>query len=198
MILSAQCTDQRVNQVTPALFQRFPHAAAYARASPEELAPFLRSLGLFRNKARNLVAMGRALLERHGGEVPRNRAELEQLPGVGRKTAGVVCLNLGGEPALPVDTHVRRVARRLGLSQEEKPEKVELDLERQLPMERWARAHQLLVWHGRRTCRARAPRCQACVVSKLCPKVGVALQERRAGAAARLQGASRFGRGGAL
>ncbi|MBI3181771.1 MAG: endonuclease III [Myxococcales bacterium] len=173
VVLSAQCTDLRVNQVTPALFARYPDVRALAQAKPEELEPLIRSCGLFRNKARNLVALAQALLERHGGEVPKRREELEALPGVGPKSAGVVCIHLGGDRSFPVDTHVGRLARRLGLSAEQDPSQVEEDLRGLLPPERWGRAHQLLVWHGRRTCTARAPRCEACAVRKLCPRLGV-------------------------
>lgn len=173
VMLSAQCTDQRVNQVTPALFARFRDAAAYASASVKELESYIRTCGLYRSKARNLIAAARALTERYGGEVPTRRAELESLPGVGRKTAGVVCIHLGGDDAFPVDTHIRRLAGRLGLSRHTNPDKVELDLQALLPPERWAKGHQLLIWHGRRTCTARGPACERCVVSALCPKRGV-------------------------
>ncbi len=173
VILSAQCTDARVNQATPALFAAFPGAAAYARARPEDLWPFLRSLGLFRSKARNIVAAMQSIERDHGGRVPRVRAALEALPGVGRKTAGVVLVHLGAEHAFPVDTHVGRVARRLGLTRETDPGKVERDLMRLLPPERWGPVHQLMVWHGRRVCRARRPDCGACPVLRTCPRVGV-------------------------
>ena len=173
VILSAQCTDARVNEATPGLFAAFPDAAALAAARPEALWPHVRSLGLFRNKARALVAASRVLVERHGGAVPRTRDELEALPGVGRKTAGVVLVHLGAGHAFPVDTHVGRVARRLGLTREKDPDRVEEDLSALLPPERWGKAHQLLVWHGRRTCHARKPACAACVVRRLCRRVGV-------------------------
>ncbi len=173
VILSAQTTDARVNQVTPALFARFPDAAAWARASPEDLWPFLRSLGLFRTKARAIVGAMRLVEREHGGRVPRTREELEKLPGVGHKTAGVVLLHLGAERAFPVDTHVGRVARRLGFTREVQPDRVEEDLRRLLAPERWGQAHQLLVWHGRRTCAARKPACGRCPVEDLCPKRGV-------------------------
>jgi len=174
VILSAQCTDVRVNQVTPALFAAFPDAASYARAAPEELWPHIRSLGLFRSKARSIVRAMEVLERDHGGRVPRSREELEALPGVGRKTAGVVLIHLGAEEAFPVDTHVGRVARRLGFTRETNPDKVERDLMALLPRERWGTAHQLLVWHGRRVCRARSPRCDRCPLRRTCPRVGVA------------------------
>jgi endonuclease III len=173
VILSAQCTDKRVNLVTPALFQRFPDAAASASASVEEVEPFIQSCGLYRAKAKNLIAAARALVAEHGGEVPRSRALLETLPGVGRKTAGVVCIHLGGDDAFPVDTHVKRLAWRLGFTRHEDPDKVEMDMQALLPSERWMKGHQLLVWHGRRTCFARSPACERCPVAPLCPKKGV-------------------------
>jgi endonuclease-3 len=173
VMLSAQCTDKRVNMVTPALFQRFPDAQAYASVKPVAVEPFIQTCGLYRAKAKNIVAAAKALVAEHGGEVPRSREALEKLPGVGRKTAGVVCIHLGGDAAFPVDTHVKRLAGRLGFSREEDPDKVERDLQALLPPERWMKGHQLLVWHGRRTCFARSPECARCVVADLCPKRGV-------------------------
>lgn len=176
VILSAQCTDARVNQVTPELFARFPDAAAYARAEPEDLWPFIRSLGLYRNKSRAIVAAMRAIEREHGGRVPRTREALESLPGVGRKTAGVVLLHLGADHAFPVDTHVGRVSRRLGFTREQHPDKVERDLMALLPRARWGPAHILFVWHGRRVCAARSPACPRCPVEAMCPKRGVRAQ----------------------
>lgn len=173
VILSAQCTDRRVNMVTPALFARYPGATAYARARPADLWRYIRSCGLFRTKARNIVTAMRAIVAEHDGRVPRTREGLEALPGVGRKTAGVVLLHLGAGHALPVDTHVGRLARRLGFSRETRPDAVERDLMALLPEEQWGPAHQLLVWHGRRTCSARKPACDRCPVEDLCPKRGV-------------------------
>jgi endonuclease-3 len=179
VILSAQSTDVGVNRATPALFARFPDAAAYAGVSPEQLWPYIRSLGLYRNKAKAIVEAMRVIAAEHGGEVPRTREGLEALPGVGRKTAGVVLVHLGAAHAFPVDTHVGRVARRLDLSRELDPDKVERDLCALLPEERWGQAHQLFVWHGRRTCQARAPACSRCPVDALCPKRGVPKRMRR-------------------
>ncbi|HEX9242545.1 MAG TPA: endonuclease III [Anaeromyxobacter sp.] len=179
VILSAQSTDVGVNRATPALFARFPDAAAYAAAAPEDLWPFIRSLGLYRNKAKAIVAAMRVIAQAHAGKVPRAREALEALPGVGRKTAGVVLVHLGAGHAFPVDTHVGRVARRLDLSRENDPDKVERDLCALLPEERWAKGHQLLVWHGRRTCKALAPACSRCPVDALCPKRGVPRSIRR-------------------
>lgn len=177
VILSAQSTDARVNLVSPALFARFPDAAAYAAAEPEALWPYLRTLGLFRGKAKAIVGAMRAIAAVHGGRVPRERVALEALPGVGRKTAGVVLLHLGAGEAFPVDTHVGRVARRLGFTRERDPGKVEDRLQLLLPRERWGQAHQLMVWHGRRTCHARRPECERCVLDDLCPKIGVAARK---------------------
>jgi endonuclease-3 len=179
VILSAQSTDVGVNRVTPALFARFPDAAAYAAARPEDLWPFIRSLGLYRNKAKAIVAAMRAIAAEHAGRVPRTREALEALPGVGPKTAGVVLVHLGAAHAFPVDTHVGRVARRLGLTRERDPSKVERDLTALLPEERWGKGHQLFVWHGRRTCKALAPACSRCPLDELCPKKGVPRAVRR-------------------
>ena len=179
VILSAQSTDAGVNRATPALFARFPDAAAYAAARPEDLWPFIRTLGLHRNKSKAIVAAMQAIVAEHGGRVPRTREGLEALPGVGRKTAGVVLVHLGAAHAFPVDTHVGRVSRRLDLSREADPSRVERDLMALLPEERWGRAHQLFVWHGRRTCRALAPACSRCALESLCPKRGVARAVRR-------------------
>jgi endonuclease-3 len=190
VILSAQCTDARVNLVTPALFARFPDAAAYAAARPQALWPFIRSCGLYRTKAKNIVAAMKAIGERHAGRVPRAREELEALPGVGRKTAGVVLIHLGEGHHFPVDTHVGRVSRRLGFAREREPGKVERRLMALLPEERWNRGHQLLVWHGRRWCAAKGPRCGECPVEGLCPRVGVA-GAKAAGATAPTRGAPR-------
>jgi endonuclease-3 len=179
VILSAQSTDVGVNRVTPALFARFPDASAYAAAQPEELWPFIRSLGLYRNKAKAIVLAMQAIAREHAGRVPRTREALEALPGVGRKTAGVVLVHLGAAHAFPVDTHVGRVSRRLALTRQDDPDRVERDLMALLPEERWGQAHQLFVWHGRRTCVARAPACSRCVLDDLCPKRGVPRLLRR-------------------
>jgi endonuclease-3 len=179
VILSAQSTDAGVNRATPALFARFPDAAAYAGAAPEDLWPYIRSLGLYRNKAKAIVHAMRAIAAGHGGRVPRTREALEALPGVGPKTAGVVLVHLGAAPAFPVDTHVGRVSRRLGLTRERDPSKVERDLEAIVPEERWGAGHQLFVWHGRRTCKALAPACSRCPLDDLCPKRDVPRAVRR-------------------
>ena len=180
VILSAQCTDKRVNMVTPALFERFPDAPTYASVKPEVVEPFIQTCGLYRAKAKNIVLAAKALVAHHGGQVPTSRQALEQLPGVGRKTAGVVCIHLGGDAAFPVDTHVKRLAGRLDFSREHHPNKIEHDLQALLPSERWFNGHQLLVWHGRRTCLARSPACDRCTVAQLCPRRGVRVKKAQA------------------
>jgi endonuclease-3 len=167
-ILSAQCTDERVNLTTPWLFERYPDAAALAGADTSELEAIIRPTGFFRNKAKNLVAMASMLLKKHGGGVPNDREALGGLPGVGRKTANVVLANAFGIPALAVDTHVFRLARRLGLSGADTPERVEADLCDLFPKESWIALHHQLIWHGRRVCSARAPKCAECTISRLC------------------------------
>jgi endonuclease III len=173
VILAAQCTDKRVNLVTPALFARFPDAPAMAAAPAPALEALVKSCGFFRAKSRALKAVSHALLTEHQGDVPKDRALLSALPGVGNKTAGVVSIHIGGAPAFPVDTHVRRLSRRLGFTRALDPDHIETDLQALLPPETWAKGHQLLVWHGRRTCFARKPACDRCVVAASCPKVGV-------------------------
>lgn len=173
VMLSAQCTDKRVNLVTPALFRRYRTAADYAAADVAEVEGFIQTCGLYRAKAKNVVATGKLLAERHGGAVPLDRETLQELPGVGRKTAGVVTTHLGGTPAFPVDTHIQRLAGRFGLSTAKTPDGVEDDLRALVPESRWTKGHQLLIWHGRRTCAARAPACERCVVRAHCPRRGV-------------------------
>ena len=168
-ILSAQCTDARVNLTTPALFACFPDAASLADAPLQELEGLIKSTGFFHNKARNLIGLGQALMARHGGRVPGDLATLMALPGVGQKTANVVLSNAFGVPALPVDTHIFRVARRLGLSKATTPEKVEADLCQLFPRPDWIDLHHQLIFHGRRTCDARRPDCAACALLDLCP-----------------------------
>ncbi len=167
-ILSAQCTDQRVNQVTPALFRRYRTAADFAKAEQPELEGLIKSTGFFKSKARNIIGCCRALLERFHGEVPDTMEALVTLPGVGRKTANVVLGNHFGKPAVIVDTHVIRVSRRLGLSASEDPARIEEDLQRLLPSGEWTAGSQRLLLHGRYVCLARAPKCPACGVYHLC------------------------------
>lgn len=161
-ILSAQCTDRRVNLVTARLFPRYPDAAALAALEPEALEPLIQECGLYHNKAKNIVAACRALVERHGGQVPADRAALMALPGVGQKTAGVVLMAAFGDPQIPVDTHVFRVSRRIGLADANTPEKVEAQLRAILDRDIWIFAHHLLIWHGRRVCHAQRPDCAGC------------------------------------
>ncbi|MDZ7801378.1 MAG: endonuclease III [Trueperaceae bacterium] len=172
-ILSAQATDVSVNAATPALFEAYPDAAAMATADPADLEPYLRRIGLFRNKAKNLVGAARVLVERHGGQVPEDFGALLALPGVGRKTANVVAANAFGRPGIAVDTHVGRLARRLRLTRHEDPSKVEKDLEAVLPRDRWIFAHHALILHGRRVCTARSPKCEACPLVPDCPSARV-------------------------
>lgn len=178
-ILSAQTTDRAVNQVTPALFARFPDAPTLAVADPRAVEPLIASIGLFRNKAKSIVGAARALVERHGGQVPRDREALEALPGVGRKTANVVLSTAFREPALAVDTHVARLSGRLGLSRETDPRRIEEDLMRLFPPEAWGFASHALIWHGRRVCDARAPRCEACALAALCPSAFLDARRRK-------------------
>ena len=168
-ILSAQCTDERVNMVTPALFRAHRSAADYARLRPETLEKAIHSTGFFRAKARSIVAMARALTEAHGGEVPRDRDALVKLPGVGLKTANVVLGNAFGEPAIAVDTHVFRVSQRLGLARSDDPVEIHDQLTQVLPRRTWTRASHLFQAHGRRACSARKPACPVCPVRTLCP-----------------------------
>jgi endonuclease-3 len=169
-ILSAQCTDARVNLTTPALFARFPDAAALAEAEQEELESLIRSTGFFRNKAKSLLGMARALVERHGGEVPADMEALTTLPGVGRKTANVILGNaFGVNEGVVVDTHVSRLSQRLALTSHADPVRIEQDLVRLFPRESWTLLSHLLIDHGRAVCEARAPKCERCVVSDLCP-----------------------------
>ena len=170
-ILSAQCTDKRVNMVTARLFPQYPDAFAMAKLTPEELEPMIRECGLYHNKAKNIIAASRALVAEYDGRVPATREELMKLPGVGQKTAGVVLLAAFGEDQIPVDTHVFRVSRRIGLADADTPEKVEGQLRDILPREMWSFGHHLIIWHGRRACAARHPACDRCPLSDgLCEK----------------------------
>jgi len=173
-ILSAQCTDARVNLVTPALLARYPDAAALARAETGELEALIRSTGFYRNKAKSLLGMARAVVERHGGEVPATMEAMTALPGVGRKTANVVLgTAFGLATGVVVDTHVARLAGRLGLSRRSEPEKIEADLMRLFPPSSWVALAHRLILHGRRVCAARKPACERCSLAAICPKVGV-------------------------
>ncbi|HEX5178769.1 MAG TPA: endonuclease III [Gemmatimonadaceae bacterium] len=169
-ILSAQCTDVRVNMVTPALFAKYPNAAALADADRETLEEMIKSTGFFRSKAKSLLGMSRALVERHGGNVPRTMDALTALPGVGRKTANVVLGNaFAVNDGIVVDTHVARLSKRLGLTKETDPVKIERALVPLFPRDQWTMLSHLLIEHGRRICEARRPKCEQCVLNDLCP-----------------------------
>lgn len=168
-ILSAQCTDQRVNQVTPALFARYPGPASLAGAEPAELEAIIQSTGFFRAKAASLIGMARAVCARFGGEVPRALEDLVTLPGVGRKTGNVLRSVGYGLPGLPVDTHVKRLSARLGLTEQTDPVKIEHDLCALVPERDWGALSLRLILHGRQVCVARRPRCEACVLADVCP-----------------------------
>jgi endonuclease III len=169
-ILSAQCTDARVNKVTPALFAKYRSAADYAAADPRVFEKEIQSTGFFRNKTKSILGMAQAVEERHGGRVPDTMEELLRLPGVGRKTANVVLGNaFGKNEGVVVDTHVQRLSGLLRLSAEKTPEKIERDLMEVVPRDTWALFSHLLILHGRAVCIARRPRCEACVVNRWCP-----------------------------
>jgi endonuclease-3 len=173
-ILSAQCTDARVNLVTPALFERYPTPAALARARPADVEAIIQSTGFFRNKTKSLIGMAQALVADHGGEVPRTMEELRRLPGVGRKTANVILGNAYGiNEGITVDTHVTRLSRLLGLTRQDDPAKIEQDLVQLFPRDHWALVSHLLIFHGRQVCIARRPRCGDCVLSDICPSSSV-------------------------
>jgi len=173
-ILSAQCTDKRVNIVTAQLFKKYRSAADYANADLAELEQDIKSTGFYRNKARTLKALGQQLVERHRGEVPNSMEQLTKLPGVGRKTANVLLGNAFGINAgIVVDTHVMRLAQRLGLTTQKDPEKIEHDLMQLVPQKLWTDFAHWLIWHGRRRCIARKPDCANCEVKQLCPQIGV-------------------------
>ena len=169
-ILSAQCMDKQVNLVTPGLFRKYRSATDYAKAPAAELEQDIRRLGFFRNKARSIQACGRALVEKHGGRVPRTMAELIELGGVGRKTANVVLGNaFRMNEGVVVDTHVMRLSQRLGLTKQTQPEKIEQDLMPLVPRRQWTLFSHWLIWHGRRRCSARQPDCDGCEIRRLCP-----------------------------
>ncbi|HEX6971603.1 MAG TPA: endonuclease III [Limnochordia bacterium] len=167
-VLSAQSTDKKVNEVTRHLFSAYPTPERFATAQPADLYPYIQVLGLFRNKAKHLVAIAQKLVAEHGGKVPQEREALEQLPGVGRKTANVVLSNAYGIPAIAVDTHVFRVANRLGLARAKTPEETERQLMERIPRELWSQAHHWLIHHGRQVCSAKKPLCHACPLADDC------------------------------
>ncbi len=167
-VLSAQCTDERVNQVTPAVFRTYPTAAAYAAAPLADLEAAFHSTGFFRQKAKSIQQICQALVERYGGEVPASLEELVKLPGIGRKTANVILGNAFGIPGIVVDTHVGRVAQRLGLTSNKDPVKIEFDLMALIPPERWTSVSHQLIWHGRAVCTAKKPKCADCFLRPHC------------------------------
>ncbi|MFH1036245.1 MAG: endonuclease III [Pseudomonadota bacterium] len=175
-ILSAQCTDERVNLVTPALFARFAGPAAFATADQDELMELIRSTGFFRNKAKSILGAAQTLMDKHGGQVPNSLEELVKLPGVGRKTANVVLGDAFGVPGITVDTHVGRVAKRLGLTDQDDPVKVEFALMDLVPKERWTLFSHQVILHGRSLCQAKKPRCPQCPLLPHCP-FGQGLQQ---------------------
>lgn len=172
-ILSAQCTDVRVNQVTPALFARYPDAAAFAGANPSELEGLIHSTGFYRNKTKNIIGCCQQLVALHGGQVPATMDLLVPLPGVGRKTANVILGNAFDIPGLVVDTHVSRLSQRLGMTQESDAEKIERDLMAQIPQSEWTMFSHRMIFHGRQICHARKPLCDDCPLAELCPRIGV-------------------------
>jgi endonuclease-3 len=178
-ILSAQCTDVKVNEVTPALFARFPDAQAFARADLAEIERMIHATGFFRQKAKSIQNCSRALIDRFAGQIPKAMEALVELPGVGRKTANVLRGNAMGLPGIVVDTHVKRNAERLGLTAQTDPVKIEFDLMKLLPEKDWTFFSNALIWHGRRICGARAPQCPACPLLKDCPHGQTQVQEFR-------------------
>jgi endonuclease-3 len=175
-ILSAQCTDKRVNMVTPVLFQRYPTIESLARARQEDVEEIIKSTGFFRNKAKSIIAMAGALVEKHGGDVPSTLDTLVTLPGIGRKTANVILGNAFSlNEGVVVDTHVGRLSTRLGLTREIDPIKVEQVLMRQFPRDRWTMLAHLLIFHGRRVCEAKKPRCSQCTLADVCPSAGIGI-----------------------
>jgi endonuclease-3 len=179
-ILSAQCTDVRVNMVTPELFRRWPTAAEMARAPIKSLEKAIQSTGFYRNKAKNIKAASQAIMERHNGEVPRDMASLVALPGVGRKTANVVLGTAYGlATGVVVDTHVTRISNRLGLTKHKDAVKIEQDLMRIVPQEEWVDFAHRMIHHGRQICTARKPKCPECSMNSFCPKIGVGEVEGR-------------------
>ena len=172
-VLSAQCTDKRVNAVTPALFKRYKNVKDFAGADLRELQQIIKSTGFFRAKAKNIKGLSLAIVERHGGKVPNSLDELVKLPGVGRKTANVVLGHAFDTPGITVDTHFGRLSRRFGWTKETDPVKVEFEVMELIPQREWTNLSQRMIWHGRRVCHSRKPACGACPLQKLCPSFGI-------------------------
>lgn len=171
--LSAQTTDKKVNTVSPALFDRFKNVYDFAHAKPYEVEPYIKTLGLYRNKAKNLILAAQKIVEQFHGQVPKDRKDLEELAGVGAKTSAVIVSNAFDEPAIAVDTHVARVSYRLGLTKNTNPAKIEADLMKLFPKKDYLKVHSTLIFHGRRICFARKPFCSTCPVNESCPRYGV-------------------------
>ena len=174
-ILAAQCTDERVNQVTKDLFKKYRKASDYAGADLRTLEGEIRSTGFFRNKAKSIIGCGQALVQKFNGQVPRTLGELTTLPGVGRKTANIILGNAFGQQAIAVDTHVKRVTHRLGWAKSDDPDKIEFELMEVIPQDRRTLACHQIVFHGRRVCMAKNPQCSTCPVAKLCPKIDISV-----------------------
>lgn len=172
-ILAAQCTDARVNQITPGLFAKYPNAASFAKVSPGELEKDIHSTGFFRNKAKNIVACCQRIVSEYGGEVPNTMEDLLTLAGIGRKSANVILSESFGIPGITVDTHLGRLSRRIGLTVNTHPEKVERDLMVLLPRKHWIAFNHRIIIHGRRVCHSRKPDCDGCFLKRMCPKMGV-------------------------
>lgn len=176
-ILSAQCTDKRVNLVTPALFARYPDAKSFAEADPKELQKLIQPTGFFRNKARNIIRCCTQIVERYGGEVPGRMKDLVTLTGIGRKTANVILGNAFSRAGITVDTHVGRLSRRMGLTEEQNPVKIERDLMQLISRRQWTMFSHRMIFHGRRVCKSRKPRCETCPLAKVCPKIGTPAEQ---------------------
>lgn len=175
--LSAQTTDKKVNEVSKALFKKFPSVEHFAQAEAQDIEPFIKSLGLYRNKAKNLVLAAKKVVAEFNGKVPKQRELIESIAGVGKKTAAVIVANAFGEPAIAVDTHVSRISQRLGLTKETNPDKIERALMELFPKELWLKAHHTLIFHGRRICFARKPACSSCPILTLCPRIDVTISQ---------------------
>ena len=173
VVLSAQTNDNQVNRITESLFRDYPDARSLCALTPEQLEPMIATCGLYKNKARNIIATARIVEERYGGRVPDTKEELTALPGVGNKSANVILAVGYGIPALAVDTHVHRVSNRMGLAVSKTPDQTEAQLTALIPREKWAEAHHWLIWHGRRCCDARKPHCPTCPVAALCPSAAL-------------------------
>lgn len=193
-MLSAQCTDARVNIVTKTLFQKYPSVEAFATADLAELEKDIHSTGFYHNKAKNIIACCRALLERHGGEVPSSLEELTALAGVGRKTANVIRGNIYGEPSIVVDTHVKRISKKLGFTGADDPVKVEFDLMKELPKDHWILYNMHLITFGREICKAPTPKCEECFLQGLCPDFAKRTGRRRTGRSDKVRAMDKSGK----